>query len=451
MLTAIVLGGLMGAMTSAARAGTTTITFKDLPVGTLLSNQYASPGVVFGGAVPSNLSVPRNFAYCGAGPTILGAAYRGAGADHTLASEGCLKPGAHARDLAPSSSGRSRPSGGRGSARRHNLFPHRRSSTYAVQTTSNPLAGVKWGIYRGPLDSLYPAYALALGSNRQLLAKEALEPSVHWLGSWVGNATAGAAARAIISASGGPRYLSQIAVFRLQPWEGGACHHVTTAADAAGYRAWIDNFAHGVGSARLLVVLQPDLPFALCAPGRGRAALSLVAYASRVLSALPHTSVYIDAGAGDYASASDTAYLLEHAGIRYARGFSLNDTHADAIGRELEFGATLLRRLGAAHITGRHFVVNTAENGQPYTQYYYQHRGRTPPVCSNRSQRLCQTLGIPPGADVSNRRWGLRAHDRSIAAQDCDGYIWVSRPWLTNGAGAFDLQLALQLARSAPF
>ena len=51
-------------------------------------------------------------------------------------------------------------------------------------TLGNPLAGVEWGIYRGPLDGLYPAYEQARGESRRLLAKEALRPSVHWLGAW---------------------------------------------------------------------------------------------------------------------------------------------------------------------------------------------------------------------------------------------------------------------------
>ena len=201
----------------------------------------------------------------------------------------------------------------------------------------------------------------------------------------------------------------------------------------------------------MLIVLQPDLPFALCAPGRGMESLGLVAYAARTLSTLPDTTVYIDAGAEDYASLPDTVSLLEHAGIRYARGFSLNDTHADGTGTELEFGARVARWLGADRFNRRHFVINTAQNGRPYTQYYYQHRGLQPAVCTTPQQQKCITLGIPPGTDVANPRWGLSARDRAIALSQSDGYIWVSRPWLPNGQGAFDLNLALQLARTTAF
>lgn len=318
-------------------------------------------------------------------------------------------------------------------------------------TSTNPLAGVKWGIYRGRLDGLYPAWQSARGENRRLLAKEALQPSVHWLGPWDTDQTAGAAARAIIDDSGGPDNLSEIAVFRLQPWESGACRHVVTASDGRSYKSWIDHFAKGVGDARMLIILQPDLPFALCAPGRGVASLRLVAYAARVLSTLPRTTVYIDAGAADYASLPETVWLLKQAGVRYAQGFALNTTHSDGMGQELEFGAKVARWLGAGHITGRRFVINTAQNGKPFTQYYYQHQGLTSPVCASKHSGTCLTLGIPPTTDVANRRWGLSAYHRSIARNQCDAYVWTSRPWLSHGAGAFDLRLALQLARTTPY
>lgn len=50
----------------------------------------------------------------------------------------------------------------------------------------------------------------------------------------------------------------------------------------------------------MALVLQPDLPFALCALNRGKVDLSLVRYAAQVFGARPHTSVYIDVGAGDW-------------------------------------------------------------------------------------------------------------------------------------------------------
>src|SRR3977135_2090349 len=41
---------------------------------------------------------------------------------------------------------------------------------------SNPIAGVTWGPYEGPSDSLWAAYASARGRRRTLLGRLALKP-----------------------------------------------------------------------------------------------------------------------------------------------------------------------------------------------------------------------------------------------------------------------------------
>ena len=60
-------------------------------------------------------------------------------------------------------------------------------------------------------------------------------------------------------------------------------------------RAYVANAQAGNPEA----LAQPDGPFALCAPGGSTLPSRLIAYSAKVLAALPHTSVYIDAGAAD--------------------------------------------------------------------------------------------------------------------------------------------------------
>ncbi|MGO9974070.1 MAG: glycoside hydrolase family 6 protein [Solirubrobacteraceae bacterium] len=317
----------------------------------------------------------------------------------------------------------------------------------------DPLAGLPWSIYTGTLDGVYPAYQAARGRNRQLLAKIALVSSVHWFGAWDTDGTAGTVAHSFIeqSTDGNPDALTQIAVFRLDPWEQQACSALPDAAQQAGYRTWINNFAAGIGDSRVMLILQPDLPFALCAPGHSLLALQMVAYAARVFDALPYTTVYIDAGAGDWESVSQAAWLLENAGVRYARGFALNDTHSDSTGNELAYGAQVSRALGAAHIPGRHFVINTAQNGAPYLFYEYPGDRADPSPCATRQSHMCLTLGIPPTTDTADPRWGLAPNRRAIAASLADAYVWVSRPWLDYGSYPFDLPRALAIAATTPF
>jgi endoglucanase len=180
--------------------------------------------------------------------------------------------------------------------------------------------------------------------------------------------------------------------------------------------------------------------------------MQLVAYAAQRFTALPHTTVYIDAGSADWISVRDATSLLLAAGVRYVRGFALNATHYDSTQSEILFGARVARALARAGVRGRHFVVNTSDNGRPFT--YQQYHGPdfdNAAVCRTRSSRRCVTLGIPPTANVARPWPGLSRHARSLAARLVDGYLWIGRPWLVNQASPFDLQRSLAIARTTPF
>ena len=227
---------------------------------------------------------------------------------------------------------------------------------------SDPLVGLPWGNYSGRDDEVFPAYRQAQGENKRLLGLIALRPRVRWFGSWYSDAYS--AARDYIDnvTQGDPNTLAQLAVFRVEPWEAAACRALPSAAAQSSYRRWIDSFAAGIGSARVALILQPDLPFASCAPHHSRLPLQLVAYAAQRFSALAHTSVYIDAGAGDWASVRQATSLLLGAGVRYARGFALNATHYDSTQRQIQYGAQVVGALARAGVRGRHIEINTAQS-----------------------------------------------------------------------------------------
>lgn len=319
----------------------------------------------------------------------------------------------------------------------------------------DPLAGLPWGNYSGPLDEVFPSYRAVTGAQRRLLGLVALRPRMRWFGAWYPDDQARLVARQYLDnvTGGDPAVLAQMAVFRLAPWEGTACRRLPTAAEQVSYRRWVDGFAAGIGAARVAMVLQPDLPFAACAPDRSRAPLKLVAYAARVFSALPHTTVYIDAGAGDWPTVAEAVRLLRGAGVRYTRGFALNATHYDSTANEIRFGARVVRGLAAAGVRGARFVINTSSNGRGFTyqQYHDPATFDNARVCASRASRRCVTLGIPPTIDVASRRWGLSRTDRALAARYVDAYLWIGRPWLLDQADPFSLSRTLQLARTTPF
>jgi endoglucanase len=319
---------------------------------------------------------------------------------------------------------------------------------------SDPIAGLRWGNYSGSQDEVFPAYRAASGRTRRLLGLIALRPRMRWFGAWYPDPQIERTVRSYIAnvTRGDPDVLAQMAVFRLVPWEHAACSTLPTAAQQAGYRRWIDAFAAGIGRARVDLVLQPDLPFAQCSPHHSSLPLQMVAHAAQVLSALPHTTVYIDAGAADWATVGQAARMLRTAGVASVRGFALNATHYDATASEIAYGARIVRALGAAGIRGRHFVVNTADNGRPFT--YQQYHGPdfdNAAVCRTRASRRCVTLGIPPTWQVTDARWHLPAGARREAGAEVDGFLWYGRPWLDNQSDPFDLKRALALAATTPF
>jgi endoglucanase len=194
------------------------------------------------------------------------------------------------------------------------------------------------------------------------------------------------------------------------------------------------------------VIVQADLPFALktisTAPER------IDTYASRVLSAEPHTMVYIDGGTAGWLT---VASLLIRNGIRYARGFALDDTDYDPTAIDDRFGAQVVAALAKRGVRGKHFIVDTDENGQPYKPD--QVRGRAindTPACHARIQRVCQRTGIPPATDVASAWWHLGTAASKAAKRYCDGYVWSGRPWDFD-AGPFDLQNALWLAENGEY
>jgi hypothetical protein len=318
---------------------------------------------------------------------------------------------------------------------------------------SNPLAGLPWGLYTGPIDGIYPAYQDASGQAQTLLARIALRPRMSWFGSWISDEGAYATAQQYIEnvTAGNPDVLSQVAIFRVDPWEYAACKKNPSPAQQTSYRNWIDAFAAGIGSSRVALVVQPDLPFAFCAPNHGKVSLDLVEYSARAFGALPHTTVYIDVGAADWPTVTQAVTLLKAAGVRYVRGFALNATHYDSNPSELRYGAQVTAALAKQGIPGKHFVINTAENGVPWKYWQYHGSHLNPRTCRSPRDWPCMTLGAPPTWHVIDRSLGLPRDARQIAARLCDAFLWIGRPWLYAGANPFLEQQALALARSTPF
>jgi hypothetical protein len=322
-------------------------------------------------------------------------------------------------------------------------------------TRDNPLVR-QWGVYQGLADHSWLPYLTASPAQRALLDKIVQRPKATWFGRWQSSSDIQEKVQKYIefATGGNPDVLVQVAIFKMDPWEGEACRRLPTQAEQAEWKAWIDGFAAGVGDAHLAVIMQPDGPFALCAPHGSKLPSHMIRYGVRTLSALPNTSVYIDAGAADWQrdDPKKSLRMLLPAGIRYARGFALNSTHYDSTARQVRFSAAISKALAKRGIPGKYGVINTASNGKPFKGYKY--RGPNfdnAYVCQSGRDNRCVTLGIPPTVDVGNRAWGLSRRDRRLAERFVDAYLWFGRPWLYNQAAPFLMDRALDLARTTPY
>src|SRR3954463_2546316 len=165
--------------------------------------------------------------------------------------------------------------------------PTRGAGAARMPAETNPLANRTWGVYEGAGEQSWTPYLRAHGRKKQLLARIALAPKAKWYGQWIptGQITAKVRDHIRIAQAGDPEALVQMTVFRLKPWEDEACRRLPTRKDQRSYQQWIDQFPAGIGDAHVALILQPDGPFALCAPHGSKLPSQLIGYASHVFSA----------------------------------------------------------------------------------------------------------------------------------------------------------------------
>jgi len=210
-------------------------------------------------------------------------------------------------------------------------------------------------------------------------------------------------------------------------------------ADQASYHGFITSFARGIGGHRAVLFLEMDsLITTGCLSPQGVAVrMHELHDAINVLTArCPHLVIYLDAGAADALPAGRTARLLRWAGVSQIQGFFLNATHFDWTSKEIAYGEAVSRMTG-----GRHFVVNTGENG------------RGPLVPPDRVHQGNEVLCNPSGRGLGPKP------TTNTGYPNVDAFAWTSNPGESGGAcvpgaprtGGFWAAYALMLIRNANF
>jgi endoglucanase len=281
----------------------------------------------------------------------------------------------------------------------------------------------------------HPAAAAALGVI-------AAQPEVHRFGNWTGpNPGIQVSQYLERTQFEEPGTVPEFATYyvvdskRSQP----ACGHYSDPAwRVHAYHNWIESLAQGVGNYRAVVFLEMDSLITVgCLSHHGlEVRLGELHDAINILSKVPHLVVYLDAGAADALPASKAASLLLGAGVSEIEGFFLNSTHFDWTSREIKYGDKISRLTG-----GKHFVVNTAENGQG------------PLVPKDRVTQGNEILCNPPGRGLGPKPTFHTGYP------NVDAFAWIANPGKSGGecrpgappTGDFWPALAISLVHYADF
>ncbi len=253
--------------------------------------------------------------------------------------------------------------------------------------------------------------------------KIAVQPQAVWFGDWSGNIRIAVADT--IRAARGAGALPVLVAYDIPKRDCGG-FSAGGARSATVYRRWIRGFAAGLGQSRAAVVLEPDaVPDLEClSPAERKQRLRLISKAIATLVSDRNASVYVDAGNQSWHSPRVMASRLKAAGIRRARGFSLNVSNFFTTADEVSYGQAISARIG------KPFVVDTSRNGAGPT----------------RDHQWCN----PPGRALGQTPTGHTGQPL------VDAFLWIKAPGESDGqchggpaAGDWWPQYALGLADRA--
>ena len=307
------------------------------------------------------------------------------------------------------------------------------SSASAGPLESNPLAEVKLFVdHDTPAWYQWRAYrSSGQKAKAALIWKIAREPRALWLGRFT-RPNFDVKVRQRIDAARAQGSVPVFTVMRAQATSCGPHYMAGGRAEDARTRAWYDHLARAIGNDRVVIAFEPDsLGTIECqAPSRRDDRIRLLRYGVSALSRLPNATIYLEGGASDWEPARRTASQLRAIGIAKVRGFMLNATHQDWTSNNIEHGLRISRLTG-----GKHFVINTAENGRGPIHHWLPN-GRRLTVWCNPPHR---GLGPPPTTQTANPM--------------VDAYLWINRPGYGQSCAgqkiAWNAGRALTYARNA--
>ena len=302
----------------------------------------------------------------------------------------------------------------------------------------NPLGDAQF--YSDSSHTLPGRASLAFAASDPPLAASfaviAREPNTERFGAWNGLDPAYGVSNYLDRAASAPGTVPLLSTYRLV--DGHCGHYADPPADQVAYHDWITGLAQGIGYHPAVLFLEMDsLITTGCLSPEGVAVrMNELRDAIHVLSNDPHLVVYLDAGAADALPAKRAASLLLRAGVAKIQGFFLNSTHFDWTKKEIAYGEKISRLTG-----GKHFVINTAENG----------RGPLRP--RNPAKQGNEVLCDPPGRGLGPLPTASTSYPK------VDAFAWIANPGVSGGecrpgappSGVFWPALAVELVQHEDF
>lgn len=304
------------------------------------------------------------------------------------------------------------------------------TSTTPITTTTNPLQGLT--LWVDPNSNARQEIARRTGDTSSItqLTKIAEQPDARWLGDWVPTSTVASSVAATVGAATAAGAVAQLVLYAIPHRDCGS-YSAGGFGTAADYAAWVKQVVVGLGSAKAVVVVEPDaLALEGCLSSTDQSARhAMLRDALTALSTAPGAITYLDAGNSHWIGADVMAARLTDSGVASARGFSLNVSNFNATSDETAYGTTLSAKLGGAR-----FVVDTSRNG------------------------LGPATGDLAWCNPSGRALGTRP-TTSTGVSAADGFLWVKQIGESDGdcgrgepsAGTWWADYAIGLASRAAY
>lgn len=344
----------------------------------------------------------------------------------------------------------------------------------APVAAENAVLGPSTTLYVDPASSTQQAAAKLDGAARADALVLAGFPSATWFTKGT-PADVQAAVKKLVDAAAARKAVPTIVAYNL-PHRDCSQYSAGGATSKAGYQAWIDAVAAGIGDRKVVVILEPDglgiIPFHTDLSGKdewckppdadkataAKERYEMLSYAVDKLRANPGSAVYLDGTHSAWLGVGDIAQRLVKAGVQRASGFFLNASNYEPDDKLLDYGTWIsqciqyatrggasaghfercasqyhpanpndraswaLSRKWYADNVGKaagpltHFVIDTSRNG----------RGSWTPAPGT-SYKDAQTWCNPP-----DRGLGLRPTTRT-GQPLVDAYLWIKVPGESDG------------------